>query len=90
MSSYYSIYISTKKGTSVEDVEEKMNLALDWFRLNRTYWVVYTSSDANKWYERLQPFVKPGGNIFITKLDLTDRQGWISKEFWKWLKKEKW
>ncbi|MCK4842204.1 MAG: hypothetical protein KAT04_10030 [Methylococcales bacterium] len=89
MASYYSIYISTKKGIDADKVEDKMDLALDWFRLNTSYWVVYTSSDANKWQERLQPLVEPGGNLFICRLDTTDRQGWISKEFWKWLKEKR-
>jgi len=89
MASYYSIYISTKTGIKSGDVEEKMNLALDWFRLNPSYWVVYSTSDADKWQERLKHLVKPGGNLFICRLDISDHQGWITKKFWEWLKEKR-
>jgi hypothetical protein len=31
--------------------------------------------------------VEPAGTLFICKLDISERQGWMPKKFWEWLKK---
>lgn len=64
-----------------------MNLAVDWFRYGDSNWIVYTTSDAKKWYSRLQPFAEPGGHVLICKLDLSDRWGFMTKKLWEWLRK---
>jgi hypothetical protein len=86
---FYQIYISRKSDVTAEDVEKKINLAVDWIRLSPSFWIVYTTSDADKWQARLRPFVEPGGRLFICKLDLSDRQGWAPQKFWEWLKKDR-
>ena len=89
MGAYYHIYISRRDDVSLDEVEKKFNLAVDWFRITAQNWVVYTTSDAEKWQARLRPFVDPGGRLFICKLDVSDRQGWMSPKFWEWLKKDR-
>ena len=89
MSSYYHIMLSLPGILPTDPaVVKKLDLAVDWFRYAPNCWIVYTSSNAQKWYDRLKPLIElHGGNVFIAKLDLTDRQGWISKELWDWLRK---
>lgn len=72
-----------------EKVKETMDKSLDWYRIERKVWIAYTSSDAEKWYERLDFFKNIGGNIFICKLDISDRQGWMNKKFWSWIREVK-
>ena len=86
MANLYQIYISPKKGILQSQVEEKMNLAVDWYRLHDSVWVVETTSDAAKWQTRLRPLVVPDGVLFICKLDTSDRQGWMPKKYWEWIK----
>ena len=86
---FYHIMLLPKDGVTEKQILKTMNLALDWFRLSSNDWVVYTTSDAKTWNERLLPIVKGGGNVFICRLDVTDRQGWVSKQFWEWLKCER-
>ena len=83
---FYQIYVSPRSGVSAGVLEKQMDLAIDWFRIDPKTWIVYTTSNANKWQERLKPFVKPGGHLFICKLDISDRQGWMVPAFWEWLK----
>ena len=64
-----------------------MNLARDWYRISARIWVVYTTSDAEKWYGRLHKVVKDAGRMFICKLDISDRQGWMDEDFWDWARK---
>jgi hypothetical protein len=80
--------IIPKKDMDSKRIEKKFDLALDWFRFNSTCWIVYSSKDAETWYSRLKEFVNPGGKLFVCRLDPSDRQGWLPKPFWDWLKEK--
>lgn len=86
---FFVVYIKRTASASFEDVKKKMDHSLDWYRVEETLWILYTTSDVEKWYARLSPLVKEGGNLFICKLDITVRQGWMNKDFWSWLRREK-
>jgi hypothetical protein len=83
-SALYLIFIRGKKDESFDSIKETMDLSNDWFRLNSTCWVVYTTSDADRWYSRLSDHVKPDGSVFITRIDPSDNTGWMTKRFWDW------
>lgn len=83
---YYHVYIVGKKGVKLENIQKKMDLALGWFRYDRKNWIVYSTSDINKWMSRLQPLVKPDGSLFICAFDVTYHNGWMTEDFWKWIK----
>lgn len=85
---YYMIYIERRSDVSYDDLKRKMDLANDWYRLQESLWIVYSTSSSEKWYERLSPLVKDTGNVFICRLDIEARQGWMLKTFWKWLNRE--
>jgi hypothetical protein len=89
MPSYYHVLIFPKSGVDPKRIEKKFDLARDWFRFNSTNWVIETNKDADTWYARLKEFVQPGGNLFICKLDISDRQGWMPRTFWDWLRPRK-
>ena len=89
MSNFYSIYISVKDSITTEQVKNEMDKALDWFRLDKNCWIVYSTSEIDKWMARLKKLVEPEGSLFICKMDITDRNGWMTKEFWEWLKKDR-
>jgi hypothetical protein len=86
---YYHVYLRSKPDVSADEIREKMDLALDWFKYGDNVWILYTSSDAQKLYARYKPLVEPGGNVFICRLDVEDRQGWVTSRLWEWLKKER-
>lgn len=82
--SFYLIYIERDADISLDNVKTVIDRALHWYRLNSRVWIVYTTSDAEKWYARLKRLVKNEGNVFICRLDISERQGWMSREFWQW------
>lgn len=86
---FYVIYISRLQSVTLDQVKEQMDHALDWYRIEESVWIVYTTSDAEKWHARLSPLVKDAGRLFICGLDVTKRQGWMNKGFWSWLRREK-
>jgi hypothetical protein len=83
---FYVIYIDRDPDVPYEELKDIMDLARDWYRITSRYWIVYTTSDAEKWYGRLKKFVENSGNLFICRLDVGERQGWMSSDFWKWLR----
>ncbi|SHN02018.1 hypothetical protein [Phytopseudomonas punonensis] len=85
---FYMVYIRKNSDATLEQIEDKMNLANDWYRVNSDLWIVYSTSDPEKWYSRLSPLVKKDGNVFICKLEVKDRQGWMNRTFWRWLRRE--
>lgn len=89
MADLYHIFIKPKVGVTEDQVQKKMNLAVDWYKYSEYCWVVKTTSDAAKWQTRLKPLVEPNGTLLILKIDPTKRQGWIAKGFWEWLKNDK-
>ncbi|MDG7001825.1 MAG: hypothetical protein JRN15_22235 [Nitrososphaerota archaeon] len=89
MAKFYHIYINPKQGVTTEQIEKKLDLAIDWFRYDSKNWVVFTSSDEDKWFERLKSFVQNGGQLFLCAFDISTRHGWMSKEFWDWITKNR-
>lgn len=87
--SYYMVYINRLSSVSLEDLKEKMNLANDWYRIKADLWIIYSTRDEETWYERLTPLVKDDGSLFICRLNEHYRQGWMAKQFWSWLQRER-
>jgi len=86
---FYVICIKRLKSVTADQVKKKMDSAVDWYQIADATWIVYTTSDAEKWQLRLLPLVKDSGRLFICKLDVSSRQGWMNKDFWAWLRREK-
>jgi hypothetical protein len=84
---YLHIYINPKTDVSNDKVETQINLAVDWFRYASDSYVVYTTSDIEKWMGRLKPLVEPGGRLLIFEIKVNRRNGWMTEDFWEWLKK---
>lgn len=86
---FYVVHIKRSSVASYDDVKKAMDKAVDWYRISDSLWVIYTTNDADTWYARLSPLVKESGELFICALDISDRQGWMSKAFWKFVRREK-
>lgn len=82
---FYIVYINKNKLSSYDDVKSKINLSKSWYRINETIWILYTTSNANKWYARLRHLAEGDGSLFISKLDMNDQQGWMNQNFWDWI-----
>jgi hypothetical protein len=88
MNSFLHIYIVPKEGVSRQDVEAKLSKGLDWIRYGENNYIVYTNSNTAKWKERLIDFVKPGGNLLVVRFDIGYRKGFMSNDFWKWIREK--
>lgn len=72
-------------------IETVLNKAKDWYRYAPNCWIIYTSRDADYWYEKLAlvPGMKNHASLFICELDLHNRSGWMPIKFWEWIKEQR-
>jgi len=89
MADFYLAVVEPKKEITPDQVKTKMDLAIDWFRITPNIWILYSSSDTDKWYARLKPLTYPEGSVFICRLDVKEHNGWMTKMFWEWLNKDR-
>ena len=71
------------------ELEPVFNYAIDWLRYAPNCWIVWTTSSAQTWFRRLKPHLGPQDHMFICRLDLTERKGWLPKWIWDWLGKRR-
>lgn len=83
--------VVTYTGRSSEEEDQlidKLNKALDWVKFSPDSWLVWTTADCRKWYERIKPIMRKGENVFIYKVDMSDRAGWMPKSFWNFIREK--
>lgn len=85
---HYVVYIRRREDVSLEQLVAVMDRARGWFRVGERFWVLYSTSDAQRLYSRLAPLVKDSGIVFVGELHPENRQGWMTEKFWTWLRRE--
>ena len=85
---FYMVYIDRLEDVTLKAVTEQMDKCVDWYRLSEETWIVYSTVTPEKLYARFSPLAKTSGRLFVCKLDTKQRQGWMDKSFWSWLKRE--
>ncbi len=75
--------------TKVSELEPIFNVAVDWLRYAPNCWIVWTTSDAGKWFSRLKPKLGPDDTMLIIRVDPNERNGWLPKWIWEWLQQKR-
>ena len=81
----YLVTATLNPGVALETFQASLNVAHGWYRFAPYAWAICTQEGSVAWTQRLQPFVRPRGIIFVCRLDAADRFGWMSNDFWHWL-----
>jgi hypothetical protein len=68
-------------------IQKVLDKALDWILYAPNCYIVYTSRDSQHWYRRLRDVLDEDDNIFVVELNIENRQGWLPKSVWEWIKK---
>jgi len=50
-------------------------------------WFIKSNSEANDIYESLRPHIDDNDLLFIVEINADNRQGWMARTFWDWIKK---
>ena len=77
------------QGPERASIETVLNGAKDWFRYAPNCWIIYTSRDADTWYDKLRsvPGMESHTSFFICELNTDNRAGYLKTSFWEWIDK---
>jgi hypothetical protein len=89
MAKFYQLYLEPKEGVEQELIDKKLNLALDWFRYGKSVYLLYSTASIEKLQVRFMPIVEPTGSLFICEINITPHQGYMDRNFWDWINKER-
>ena len=89
MAQYVHISFNFSGPTKIDELLPAFNNALDWVRYAPNCWIVWTTSSAEKWYDRLKPHLSDNDHMFIAPLNLREYAGWLPKATWDWITKER-
>lgn len=84
-------YDLKRPGQNYSDLYDAIKSEGDWQHPLESIWAVKTgiSVSAGTLYERLRPLIDENDSLFIVEITDQDRQGWLDKPFWTWLKENK-
>ena len=79
-------------GTFERQLFTRMKDVLDstccWYRVDAVNtWFICTTESAETWATRLRPLAGADGRVIVCRVDPSDRQGWMTQDFWDWLAK---
>ncbi len=84
---YFLITFNFDAEPKTDELVPVFDLAIDWIRYSSNCWIVWTTSEPVKWFERLKPKLGPKDHMLIVAIDLSCRQGWLPRSVWDWIKK---
>lgn len=81
-------YDLKKPGQNYSDLYDAIKNLGEWQHPLESTWAIKTgtSVSADTLYERLRPYIDDNDFLFIVEITGQDRQGWLAKSFWTWLK----
>ena len=82
----YIVVAHPNSGGNFVVIQDVLEPACSWHRVSSTAWVICTDENASAWNQRLAKITQPDGSALIARLDVCDRQGWATKDFWDWLR----
>ena len=84
MLEFYHVCINPKTGVGRLEIEQALDLCIDWFRYSQGVYIVYTTSPSTKLFARLQPLIDEQGMLMVYKFDRHHYMGYMSMAFWNW------
>ena len=84
---FLHITINIKNKIDENELKKAFNRGLDWIHYSPSCWIVKTNSSPSVWCNRLKPLLGKRDELFIVKIDLRERRGFLSKWKWDWILK---
>ena len=65
----------------------------NWQHPMESFWVVsiseFSSKTVESMYDFLRQHIDDNDSLFISRIDNTEHQGWMPKNFWNWFKEKR-
>ena len=82
---YIIAYDLRTPGRDYTDLYMAIKSNRDWQHPLESTWIVWTTEDANDIYKTLKPTLDQNDLLFISDVNLRNRQGWLAKSCWEWM-----
>ena len=81
-------YDLKKPGQNYTELYDSIKGCGQWQHPMESTWVVKVSNltSSNDIYNLLRPKIDDNDFLFVVEITDQDRQGWLAKTFWEWLK----
>lgn len=79
----YDLKIPGRNYTNLYDAIKSIGLT---FHPLESVWFLKSNLKPNDIYSKLRPHIDDNDYIFIVDISKRDRQGWMAKSAWEWLK----
>lgn len=77
------------KGSDVA-LKESIKTAKSWFNYFDGCWIIISVKTLQNWQDKLSAHIDKGvDHLLIIEVNLKDYNGWMPKNAWDWLKKQK-
>jgi hypothetical protein len=81
--------LTAKRSIPSDQIQGVLNWAKDWVRYAPNCYILYTHTDVDIWFDRLQKILNENDTIFIVEINIENRQGWVPKSVWEWIRKDR-
>lgn len=88
-SKYLHISFIFRDRLIIDELEDIFEQAKDWIRYSENCWIVYTSVNPQKWFDRIREIVSEKDSVLILEINPVGRKGRMSKVVWNWFRKER-
>jgi hypothetical protein len=73
----------------IEALKQTFDHALDWLRYSPNCWILYTSTEATTWRDRIRKVLRDADSFYLCEFDPKSATGYMHKFAWDWLKKHR-
>jgi hypothetical protein len=73
----------------IDDLRPIMDKATNWVRYAPNCWILWSGRSPQDWYRRFKPILRDGDHVLVVELNMKERQGWLPKSAWDWIKEER-
>ncbi|MCV7577518.1 hypothetical protein ACQUSY_12760 [Microbacterium sp. YY-03] len=87
MSAYLVTYDLNAPGQDYESLIERIKFYGTWANLMKSTWIVVSNKSADAVYTHLRGAMDDSGWLFVVDISGQDRQGWLTKDTWEWIRK---
>ena len=87
MTELYLVSVAGKfPNVDVQQIDDVLNTAQDWLRLNGMTWLVWTNESGQALALRLKARLGPDDTILVLRVEPANPAGWAPESVWNWLR----
>lgn len=85
---YYHISLNIERSPLKKylNINVFMEQSLNYIKYMPNCYIMYTDLNIDEIYRNIKSVLEEDEHVFICEINLANRQGWLPKSVWKWIK----